>query len=253
MLDVLRAMPEGAPVPTSLAEVLAPRLARLDRSIHTNHALLSRMPAAHGRRIDRDLRARPELAMDVADWLDQRAAEVGVPADNRLRLRHSAMTVGTRMRRQSTNAVVQDCVAKLDEAVVQQTPLDADLRTRTARVVDVLWQQVSDGTPQWGTAPPPDTGSGSGTGMIEMSGDAMVVPQRFGAHREMEQPTEPVQWNESWARPGDEEVRLGTILMPLGLVTCGITLIVGLIVFIVGESQNGNWDGVTHAEDAVVQ
>lgn len=42
-------------------------------------------------------------------------------------------------------------------------------------------------------------------------------------------------------------------MMPLGLVTCGILLFVGLGVLIAGEVQNGNWDGVTHAEDATVE
>ncbi len=250
VLDVLRSVPEGADIPPALAEVLAPAMPRLDRAIHTHHALLSRMPVARQRRLDQAMRERPSLVMDVAEWVDGHAARLGVPHDNRLRLRQSAVSVGTRLRRQSANAVVTDCVAKLDEVFARQSVvLPAQLSERTARVVDVMWQQVDGGdasAPPLEVSPPPRS-------VASAYSDPLIVPDRLGASAGMVDPTEPVQWNDSWARPGDEEIRLGAIMMPLGLVTCGILLFVGLGVLIAGEVQNGNWDGVTHAEDATVE
>jgi hypothetical protein len=249
VLDALRSLPEGTAAPPELAEVLAPMLPRLDRCIHTHRSLLARMPVERRRSLDRRVRERPELAMDAAAWLDERAAEVGVPRDNRLRLRHSAMTVGTRLRRQSTNAVVDDCVAKLDEAFVGAAPLTPDLADATARVVDVMWRQVDEpfALPSPTVSPPPSPSVPSAPR------DPLMVPERFGSPREMADPTEPVQWNDSWSQPGDEEIRIGAILMPFGLVTCGILLIVGIVVLASGEAQNGNWDGRTHADDATVR
>lgn len=258
VLDVLRSLPEGADVPAELAEVLGPALPRLDRAVHTHHALLSRMPRDRRRVLDDAIRQRPALVMDVAEWVDHHAAELGVPHENRLRLRHSAMSVGSRIRRQSTNAVVDDCVAKLDEVFARQgVQLPAELRERTARVVDVMWRQVDGSSelaaPAGAASPAPVTEGPVMAATPERSGDPLVVPDRFGASEGMADPTEPVQWNDSWARPGDEEIRLGAIMMPLGLVTCGILLFVGLGVLIAGEVQNGDWDGVTHADDATMQ
>ncbi len=251
VLDVLRSIPEGAAIPAGLAEVLAPRMVTLDRTIHTHYALLSRMPIERRRNLDGRIRERPELAMDVGQWIDRHAAELGVPADNRVRLRHSAMTLGARLRRQSTNAVVDDCTNKLDELFARQAaPLPSDLADATARVVDVMWQQVGESTDLGSpVSPPPRVQIVS----AEALADPLVVPDRFGAASEMMDPTEPVQWNDSWARPGDEELRLGAIMMPLGLVTCGVLLIVGIIVVIAGSVQNGDWDGRSHASDATVQ
>lgn len=252
VLDVLRAMPEGAPVPAALGEALAPLLPRLDRCIHTHHALLSRMPVVQRRNFDRRVRERPAMVMDVAEWIDGHAAELGVPADNRVRLRHSAVTVGARLRRQSTDAVVADCAAKLDELFARQsTPLPPDLARATAGMVDAMWQQLDESASTGGALQSPVMRATPAA--PPTASDPLIAPDRFGTEVEMGNPTEPVQWNDSWARPGDEEIRLGSIMLPLGLVTCGLLLIVGLIVVIAGQVQNDEWDGRSHADDATVQ
>jgi len=186
VLDVLRSITEGASIPSTLAEVLAPRMSTLDRAVHTHHALLSRMPAERRRNLDARLRERPELAMDVAEWIDRHATELGVPLDNRLRIRNSAMTIGTRMRRQSTNAVVSDCTAKLDELFARQSvPLAPDLAASTARVVDVLWRQVDESS----DLAAPGVASPRMAPVPMPAGDPLVVPDRFGAASEMANPT----------------------------------------------------------------
>lgn len=254
VLDVIRSLPEGAPLPSNVREALAPRLPSLDRGVHTHRALLARMPAPRRRNLDARLRAQPELPMDVAEWVDGHAARIGVPSDNRLRLRHSAVSVGTRMRRQSTNAVLADCTEKLDEVLARSnSALPDELTTHTHDIVDAMWRQTEPGTslsvPSSRAASPPETRSALSAGGSDAFTSPVLVPDRFGADREMPDPTEPVQWNASWARPGDEEIRLGGIMMPLGLVTCGVLLIAGLITLISGEVQNGEWDGRSHAHD----
>jgi hypothetical protein len=252
VLDVLRSVPEDALVPAELADALGPLMPRLDRAMHTHHALLSRMPRERRRALDRRVRAQPDAVMDVAAWIDDHAGRLGVPADNRARLRHSAMTVGTRLRRQSTNAVVADCVAKLDEAIARQAiPLPRELADRTSLVVDAMWQRADDAASQ--TASPIRAVPPSDAIPPSAATPSVVVPERFGTLLESPDPQTTVQWNDSWARPGDEEIRLGAIMMPLGLVTCGVLLIVGTIVLAVGEGQNGGWDGRTHADDATTE
>ena len=76
----------------------------------------------------------------------------------------------------------------------------------------------------------------------------LSVPADFGTRYEMAEPTVPVQWSEFWARPGDEEIRMGAIMMPFGAISCGLMLIIGLIVLIAGHVQNGDWDGTPMVE-----
>lgn len=249
VLDVLRSIPRDTRLPPSLGAALGPMLPRLDRAIHTNHTLLSRMPASRAHRLDGALAARPSLATDTTDWLDAGAAHIGIPVEHRRHIRQSTETLANRMRSQSTHSVVRDYTAKLDRVVAQNLPLAPDLAESTARVVDALWQDGSGDAPEW-IPPPPLTDSRPEDTSTD---DRMAVPLRFSAQREMVSPTEPVQWNESWASPGDEEIRLGAIMLPLGLVTCGITLLVGLIVLLTGVAQNAGWDGATHADDALVE
>ena len=249
VLDVLRSIPRDARLPPSLGAALGPMLPRLDRAIHTNHTLLSRMPMARANRLDGALAARPSLAMDATDWLDAGAAHIGIPAAHRLHIRQSTETLANRMRSHSTRSVVRDYAAKLDRVVTQTLPLAPELAESTVRVVDALWQ---DGSEEESVPIPPPPVPARRPDDVSTE-DRMVVPLRFSAQREMESPTEPVQWNESWASPGDEEIRLGAIMLPLGLVTCGITLIVGLIVLLTGVAQNAGWDGTTHADDALVE
>lgn len=249
VLDVIRSIPDDAEVPSLVTEALAPHLPRLDRSMHTHHALLARMPLEQRRALDARARRDPEVGMDVAAWIDEHAGQLGVPADNRLRLRHSAMTIHTRLRRQSSSAVIEDCTRRLDAVLARQgAPLPAGLAAHTNAVVDALWQRPA---PR-GSAKVSEATLEADRQAIAARRHELVVPSRFGAEREMENPTEPVQWNDSWARPGDEERRLGSIMMPLGLVSCGLLTIAGLIVFLTGEAQNGSWDERSHADDATV-
>ena len=76
--DVVRSVPEGTEVPAALAEALEPHRAMLDRCTSTHYAMLSRMPPAVRRNLDRRVRAQPELTTNVAEWIDGRARELGV-------------------------------------------------------------------------------------------------------------------------------------------------------------------------------
>jgi hypothetical protein len=247
VLDVLRAVPDGAPLPPELARAVAPMLPVLDRSTHTHHALLRTMPDSQRRQLDQRVRAQPDLVLNATEWVDERAGELGVPMDNRLRLRSAAVSAGTRIRRQSTSAVVDDCVARLDALLDRyETRPPAAQLAGTNAVALAMWQaeeardgsarrnsgRAKDGPRPAGAPPDPNT-------TID------AVPARFGAPWEMTSPTEPVQWSPYWASPGDGLVRTGAILMPFGLITCGVTLIIGIIVLAVGASRNNNWDGRT--------
>ena len=243
-LDVLRSIPEGVEPSPALRAQLAPLMSSLDRSVHTHRALLERMPRADRIRLDNAVRTDPALVMNVAERIDDHAAQLGIPLDNRARLRHSAASLGARIRRQSTNAVIDDCIVKVDQMLGRSgTTLPADLTRTTGAIVDAMWQQVADdGTPSWGTP----AADGAVAHAAARGPDPLAVPSRFGTEREMDHPTEPVQWTEFWASPGDSEIRVGWILMVLTPVSCAVTLIIGLIVLITGVSQNGSWDGQSH-------
>jgi len=251
--DVTRSIPDGTPVPHVLAASLAPVLPSIQRAAHTHHLLLSRMPQAARRNLDRRMRDRPELAMDVAGWIDAQAAALGVPHANRARLRHAALNTGTRILRQSANAVIDDCVEKADRAVARGGGALVGERARsTAALVDALWQQADAGG---------SGGSGGSGALVSASGrspaprssaqgspaerQATLVPPRFASPGEMANPTEPIEWSDRWARPGDEELQMGAIMLPFALITCGLMLVIGIVVLIAGAAQNASWDGRT--------
>lgn len=232
--DVVRSIPPGTTIPDPLARPVAEALPILDRSVATYYALLARTPPAVRRNVDRRFAERPALAMEIAEVLDGRAREIGISTDSRIRLRSSAANVGLRIRRQSSNALVDDCLAKVDRVVGQS---GADLRlashVTTTALVDRIWLQV-------------DAASG------------VRSPSAPAAH--VVDPEVPPAQPEP-AAPGDGELITGGILLGCGLASFGVGGIVsaatssllpfaiaatpgsvltllGLIFLIVGAVQN---------------
>lgn len=227
--DVAGSIPEGATLPRTVRERLGPELGVLDLSREVSHALLARMPPAVRRRISRDARGRPDIGMNVAEWLDTHANEIGITATSRMRLRRVATNLTTQMRRQSASRVIDDCIVKA-ERVASVRPAIAPARAlATAAIVDALWQDV-EGVP--GSTSGSRTAAPEGV-YVQPADEAEALGSGSGVPR----------WSERWARPGDEEIEIGAIMMPFGLLTCGALLIAGLIVLIAGCVQNGDWDG----------
>ena len=233
--DVVRSVPEGVSVPPSLQARLTPELPLVDRYTNTYHALLTRMPPTARRRLDAKLRSKPEAAMEVAGWIDEHAGTLGVAGESRLKLRQAALTATTRIRRQSTSAVIDDCLAKVDRVVARSgRSLSMARSIVTGAMIEAIWQQV-DGVPP-----------GGGLG-----GDGLGAPGPEPAPAQPEVvDVGPQQWSARWGRPGDEEIEIGAIMMPFGLLTCGLLLIIGLIVLIAGAVQNSVWDGTPQAVQA---
>jgi hypothetical protein len=194
------------------------------------------MPRAAKRRLDRKLRAHPATPTDVAEWIDRHAGRLGVAPASRLVLREKAAAAATRIRRQSASAVIDDTVEKVGRVSAPSGSSLARARSVTAQaMIEAIWQQI-DG--------PPAVGLGSPSGGWGEPGSA-------DEHRRLEdldwatftEPSGPRAWSPEWDRPGDEEHMIGAIMMPFGLVSCGLMLIIGLIVLIAGSVQNAEWDG----------
>lgn len=198
----------------------------LARTTDAHHALLSRMPPRARRTLDRRLREEPTLPNELASWIDAHAAELGTSREGRLKLRMAVRDVDARVRRQSASAVIDDCVGKVEQVGARTGA--ASLRAANASaMIDAIWSEV-DGAGGRLSAPgasPPLRGP-----------DPDEEWERFlEAHQRM--------WSARWGSPGDEEVQIGAIMMPFGAATCGLLLIIGLIVLIVGAAQNAAWDG----------
>ena len=113
-------------------------------------------------------------------------------------------------------------------------------------MIDAIWQQV-EGVPNPGGAghmlnppvariPPPAPRSDASPGYpFEQQGQDLEWA-RFTDESDR-------FWSARWESPGDEEVSIGAIMLPFGLASCGLMLIVGLIVIISGAAQNASWDG----------
>lgn len=235
--DVTRSLPAGERLPRPLAARLVRELPAFEHSTRTHHALLARMPDRARRQLDERIRREPDITMEIAGWLDEHADELGTARESRLQLRIAARDVQSRLRRQSANAVVDDCVAKVERVMARSGNSLAFARSSMVpAMIDAIWQEV-DGVPSEG-----------GTSLAA-PGRALPRPpgqQHFEDDMEWSRFMDQSNrfWSARWRRPGDEELLIGPALMPFGSVTCGVLLIAGLIVLLVGAVQNANWDGV---------
>lgn len=239
--DVARSVPDGVRVPRALAERLTGALPLVGESAELHHALLTRMPAESKRRVGARIRERPATVTDVAEWIDAEGRELGVARESRLKLRGAARDVGVRMRRQSAGAVIDDAVQKVGRVVARSGSSYALQRSAAvAAMIDAIWQEGPGGAGSGLTAPTAPYGGAAPYRAPTASDDQAW--SRFLT------PEGPPRWSAAWARPGDEERRIGFIMMPFGAISCGLFLIIGLIVMIAGSVQNGDWDGLTRAE-----
>ncbi len=257
--DVARSIPSDTTVPDELRGRLIETLPILSACTATYHRLLTTTPPAVRRNVDRQFRTDPEAAMNVAAYLDGHASSIGISADSRLRMRSNAAYVTTRIRRQSTGALVDDCVAKVESVVARSGGSLAALRGATsAGLVDAIWQAVDGEVAGGGAAPPPPAGYTTTPSGVVVPGTAPTVePYEAPGGSALEVPA-------STASPGDSELVVGGILIGSGLAVFGIGTLIGLaagnvalgaaiaatpggalvitgiIVMIVGAVQNAN-------------
>jgi hypothetical protein len=247
--DVARSIAPGTQLTDELAQRLDETLPVLDDCVVGYHALMEGTPPQAKRAIDRRFRSKPETAMDVAERIDARAAWIGISQASRVRLRRIAAHVGTRIRRQSTSALIDDCVSKVESIVTQS---GGDVRAaRTSAMngmIQAIWQDLD------GVVPPPPGRS-------------------LGAPSEQPQPTyypmapplpEPVYGEELDTTPrGDPELTVGGVMLGAGLVVfgiggiisaamqsvwpliavatpAGVAVIIGIVLLIIGGVQNAN-------------
>lgn len=231
--DVTRSIPAGSDLRGALRERLASEIPTLERTVGTYHAMLSRMPPAARRNLDRRIRERPGAAMDVAEWLDGHAGTLGVAGESRLLVRETATNVEARVRRQSASALIDDSLAKVERALRRSAGARGHATSpATVAMIDAVWRAVDD----------------AGGGAAGGAGGGAVVTDPVSEGGVYTTPTSDLgPWNESWARPGDYDIEVGAILMPFGLLTCTILLWVGLGILIHGMNLNAAWDGRTEA------
>jgi hypothetical protein len=252
--DVARSLTPGMQIPESLARRLDEALPVLDDCAVTYHALLESTPPSVRRNLDARFRDEPEIAMRVTEVLDQRAGEIGISSASRLRLRSVASNVGTRVRRQSTSAVLDDCARKIEIAVAHG---GVDVRSARApgamSIIDAVWQQV-DGSAAQGTATPWGTGYQT-SAQYGYGTTTTAAPQAVDS--ELVLPERP-------RGRGDTELTVGGVMLGAGLVVfgiaalasaltgnfslispiviaatpAGVAVVIGLILLIIGGVQN---------------
>lgn len=236
--DVARAVPSDVAVPAALATRLSREMPVIERSTMTHHSLLRRMPPAARRGVDAQVREQPDLPLEVAGWIDRHAAQLGADPSSRVKLREAARDVKVRILRQSTSALIDDCVAKVDRAVERSAEERIAARSsRREALADAIWGRAGGSSDPAILAP--------SRGIEDELGDPGQAP----AQEPIEPTPEFQPWNRSWDRPGDREIEIGAILMPFGLITCGALLLVGLTMVIVGSVENSTWDGTPEQRD----
>lgn len=228
VLDVIRDVPTDAELPGPLAARLAEEQHVVLRSTLAHHVLLSGLSDGEKRAISHRVRREGDPTMHVAEWIDAQGRSVGVTGDSRLKLRRAAVDVTARIRRQSAAAVIDDAVQKVDRVIELGGPAMVTVRATVSRALSAgLWPQL-DATPTAAGT----TGHPAGAQTQEDAEWAQAMT-----------PQGQRLWSSAWGRPGDSEIETAAVLMPLGLATCGVTLIIGLVTLFVGIAQNEDWDG----------
>ncbi|MCA9609613.1 MAG: hypothetical protein KC619_28640, partial [Myxococcales bacterium] len=137
--EAVRAIPRDARVPAALAVRLHEVAPAVDRCLDTWREARARISPEARRRLEDHARRRPDLPMEAAAWVDERAAEIGVVPASRARLRRSAAEMKIRMRRQSPTAVLDDVSEKVDRIVERRaSPPALAHRASAAAVVATL-------------------------------------------------------------------------------------------------------------------
>ena len=250
LTDVCKSIPDDASIPEPLAQRIQAELPVLDECSEKFTRLIAGMSPRARRKVQRAMRRRPRAAMEIADWIDQQAADQGLAVESRARLRRIATDVTARARRQSIGSVIDDTVQKVERIVAQKGGNVAALRESTAQgMIAAIWQAVED-----------DGMGGAGAGL-----DAPPPPPGY------EQPQQPQQYYEEpppeqpidVTGRGDTEIAVGAVMMGAGPVVFGIVagilaatgmdvglalaiaatpggtlVIVGLIILIIGLAQN---------------
>lgn len=218
--DVARSIPANAELPPSLAARLIEELPVLDRCVANYGPLIAGMPLGARRNTGRLLARRPDAPMELAEWIDARAAEHAISHESRLRLRRLALDVTRRIRRQSLGAVVDDTVDKVERIIAHKGAPVALARQATGNaMLASVWQTLDTGVPPAGGSPAPPAPT---------PGQELDAPT----------PTPAVPWDpEIPPRPlpqpvgrGDQELMVGGILIGTGVGVFGIGTLIGWAV-----------------------
>lgn len=262
--DVARSIPAGTHLPPALADALGRSVPVLDDCVVAYHTLLEEAPRSMRRKLDQAFRAKPDLAMDVAEQIDEHAAEIGVSADSRRRLRGVATNVGARVRRQSSSAIIDDCVAKMENVVARGgADLHAARSMTASALIQAVWQQLDNsGTPGGGTQAAPPASPGTTLDVPEPPPGSTATPPPAGwLVRQQDAETPPAAQPRDTGNPGDPELAVGGVMLGAGLAVfgigglislatqsiwpvvvaatpAGVAVIIGLILLIVGGVQN---------------
>lgn len=226
--DVARSIPANARVSEALRARMLESLPILDRATSAYHGLLVGTPPAVRRNVDAELRRSPDAVMDVAAFLDGRAGEIGISDASRARMRSNAHWVGTRMRRQSASATIDECVAKVERAVTRAGGSAAALRAgTTGALIDALWTAV-DGEGASGLATPAPIAAGTAGLYVPVGSDPELAA---GAATET-------------GSPGDDELVAGGICLGVGPVVFGLGTLLG---YALGASEGAMWGAIISA------
>jgi hypothetical protein len=231
--DVGRAIPVGAEIPDALAERLHQELPVLAESATTYGTLLAGLSRTSRRHVEEHLRNLPDAPMQIAEWIDRQAGEQHVAYESRHQLRRLATHVTQRTRRQSLSAIIDDTLGKMERVMAHHgAPIAFARQAGSNAMLAGIWNAVEHGA----------------GGRVPIHAQPQAV---YAA------PPPPQ------AGPGDPEIAVGATMLGAGLgvfgigvligaavgdaaggaivtaTPAGVAVIIGLIVLIVGLSQNG--------------
>lgn len=199
--DVGRAIPVGSEIPAPLAQRLEREIPVLAQCATTYGTMLAGLSRSSRRHIEEHIRERPDIAMQIAEWIDEQAGEHAVAHQSRQQLRRLAINVTQRVRRQSLSALIDDTLGKMERVMAHHgQPIAFARQAASNAMLTSIWDAVEHG--QGGRVP------------------ILAQPQ-------VVQPQQPPPPQEG---PGDTEIIVGATMIGAGLAVFGIGVLIGAII-----------------------
>lgn len=271
----LKDLPEAERARPEVQARLDTHAAEVDFAVHGMTHRLAHMPADELARVQERLRGDPELPRRIIEYIDDEARKSEFPLARRLRLRRLARIALWRLRHQPVQMVVHECTDKVQRLSERLTPLAVAAPFARPRAEEVAYWEARtlrvveryQDTPAAAPVPEPAEPEPAAADLAVAEAIAAEYPTNEAPPRA---PAESAKVAEDRAerrrrlmRTGGIVLGVGVALLALGLglalggaaaaaglgaagwaigggvlaTAAGITLIVGLVVLVVGDTM----------------
>jgi hypothetical protein len=142
LTQTFRDLPEEAQLHPGMQEKMFRHMGEVNQTVSAVTEHLAKLDGSQRAELRERLRREPQLAMTIAEAIDQQAAHASIPAKRRIQLRSMMAQASFRLKHSSPDTVIDEYVDKA-RRMTAQSGLQSDLALRVASRVgqDSFWQE----------------------------------------------------------------------------------------------------------------